>query len=51
MLQALLSKMTQSKGSVRVGGGVIAFVPQSPWVQNLTLRENILFGLPYDQAR
>ncbi|KAI8465820.1 MAG: putative ABC transporter [Monoraphidium minutum] len=51
VLQALLSKMTATKGSVRVGGGVAAYVPQSPWVQNLSLRENILFGLPYDEAR
>ncbi|KIY99894.1 ABC transporter, multidrug resistance associated protein [Monoraphidium neglectum] len=51
VLQALLSKMTATRGTVHVGGGVTAYVPQSPWVQNLTLRENILFGLPYDEAR
>ena len=51
ILQALLSKMTAAKGSVKVGSGAIAYVPQTPWVQNLTLRENILFGLPYDEAR
>ena len=31
--------------------GSIAYVPQESWVFNATLRENILFGLPYDEAR
>jgi len=50
VLQALLSKMTASRGDVQVGG-VIAYVPQSPWVQNLSLKDNILFGLPFDEGR
>jgi ATP-binding cassette subfamily C (CFTR/MRP) protein 1 len=29
--------------------GKIALVPQTPFVLNATLRDNILFGLPYDQ--
>lgn len=24
--------------------GKIAYVPQQPWIQNLTLKENVLFG-------
>ncbi|RSL68019.1 hypothetical protein CEP54_002988 [Fusarium duplospermum] len=28
-----------------------AFVPQNPWIEAGTLRENILFGLPYNEAR
>lgn len=24
---------------------------QTPWVQNMTLKENILFGLPFDEDR
>jgi ABC-type multidrug transport system fused ATPase/permease subunit len=28
-----------------------AFVGQIPWLENATLRDNILFGLPYDSAR
>ncbi len=51
MLQALLSKMTAACGTVHVGAGAIAYVPQTPWVQNLSLRDNILFGLPFDQER
>ncbi|KAL9636160.1 MAG: hypothetical protein Q9164_002999, partial [Protoblastenia rupestris] len=29
----------------------IAFVAQIPWIENATIRENILFGLPYDAGR
>lgn len=50
VLQAILGKMTAAQGSVQVGGS-IAYVPQTPWVQNLTLRENILFGLEFDEAK
>lgn len=50
VLQAILSKMVVAKGTVAVGGR-IAYVPQSPWVQNLSLRDNILFGMPYDEAK
>lgn len=29
----------------------VAFVAQIPWIENATIRNNILFGLPYDQGR
>lgn len=29
----------------------IAYVSQVPWIENATLRDNILFGLPYDEQR
>ena len=28
-----------------------AYVAQVPWIENATLRENVLFGLPYDEER
>ncbi|KAL7620647.1 hypothetical protein AAE478_009642 [Parahypoxylon ruwenzoriense] len=31
--------------------GAIAFVAQIPWIENATVKENILFGLPYDAYR
>ncbi|KAJ3489903.1 hypothetical protein NLG97_g5894 [Lecanicillium saksenae] len=31
--------------------GSVAFVSQSPWLENATLRDNIIFGLPYDEER
>jgi ABC-type uncharacterized transport system fused permease/ATPase subunit len=50
LLQAILSKMVVAQGRLAVGGA-IAYVPQTPWVQNLSLRDNILFGMPFDEAR
>jgi ABC-type transport system involved in cytochrome bd biosynthesis fused ATPase/permease subunit len=50
ILQAILSKMVVQQGRLDVGG-TIAYVPQTPWVQNLSLRDNILFGMPYDEAK
>lgn len=29
----------------------IAYVAQIPWIENATIRDNILFGLPYDPVR
>ena len=37
-------------GSVSVAGS-ISFTQQDPWIQNMTLRDNILMGEPYDAAR
>ncbi|KZV87123.1 multidrug resistance-associated ABC transporter [Exidia glandulosa HHB12029] len=31
--------------------GVCAYVPQVSWLQNATIRENILFHLPYNEVR
>ena len=31
--------------------GVLAYVPQIPWVFSGTIRENILFGEPYDETK
>ncbi|KAI1497200.1 P-loop containing nucleoside triphosphate hydrolase protein [Biscogniauxia marginata] len=31
--------------------GAVAFVAQIPWIENATVKENILFGLPYDDYR
>lgn len=29
----------------------IAYVSQTPWIENATIRDNILFGLPYNESR
>lgn len=31
--------------------GAVAFVGQTPWLESASFRDNILFGLPYDEAR
>ncbi|GLE11494.1 hypothetical protein PINS_up023950 [Pythium insidiosum] len=47
---ALLGEMTKRSGSVYVGGSV-AFCSQQPWIQHRTLRDNVLFGLPFDRKK
>jgi hypothetical protein len=32
-------------------GGRVSYVPQNPWCQNLSLRDNITFGLPFDEEK
>ncbi|VDL80145.1 unnamed protein product [Nippostrongylus brasiliensis] len=49
LLQAILGEMNKISGSVNVSGSV-AYVPQQAWIQNLTLRNNILFNRTYDRA-
>ncbi|EJD37726.1 hypothetical protein AURDEDRAFT_187977 [Auricularia subglabra TFB-10046 SS5] len=50
LLQAIIGEMRRTAGRVEVNGR-IAYTPQSPWIQNATLRDNILFGQPYDEDR
>ncbi|KAJ8344973.1 hypothetical protein SKAU_G00291660 [Synaphobranchus kaupii] len=43
LLSALLGEMEKRSGRVTVRGSV-AYVPQQAWIQNASMRENILFG-------
>ncbi|ETW02777.1 hypothetical protein H310_05268 [Aphanomyces invadans] len=47
---ALLGEMRRLDGSVFVAGDV-AYFAQQPWIQNATIRDNILFGKPFDAAK
>jgi ATP-binding cassette, subfamily C (CFTR/MRP), member 1 len=38
-------------GSQIVFGGDVAYVPQTPWIMNATLRDNILFGRESDEEK
>ncbi|KAJ7771298.1 ABC protein [Mycena maculata] len=50
LLQGLIGEMRLVEGSFSFGGRV-AYCPQSAWIQNATLRDNVLFGLPYEEER
>ncbi|ETW05066.1 hypothetical protein H310_04101 [Aphanomyces invadans] len=47
---ALLGEMVTQRGTVAIRGAV-AYVPQQPWIQHMTIRDNILFGLPFDRVK
>lgn len=49
LLLAILGGIDKRQGSVVELRGRVAYVPQQPWIFNASLRENILFGLAYDQ--
>ncbi|XP_041482958.1 multidrug resistance-associated protein 5-like isoform X1 [Lytechinus variegatus] len=50
LINAILSHMIMVDGSVAVDG-TFAYVPQQACILNTTLRENILFGLEFDEDR
>lgn len=50
LVAAVLGEMTRLGGHVNVDGSV-AYVAQTAWIINATLRENVTMGLPYDEAR
>ncbi|KAF8936121.1 hypothetical protein BGZ58_004586 [Dissophora ornata] len=50
LVGALLGEMHKYSGTVRSYGS-LAYVAQSAWILNDTVRNNILFGKPYDKER
>nr|XP_039264358.1 multidrug resistance-associated protein 1-like [Styela clava] len=46
LISAILGDMEKKNGYVEVNGS-IAYVPQTAWIQNATLQDNILFGQKY----
>ncbi|KAI9204423.1 P-loop containing nucleoside triphosphate hydrolase protein, partial [Polychytrium aggregatum] len=50
LLNALVGEMKRSRGSVFFSGSV-GYCPQTAWIQNATLRDNVLFGLPIDDKK
>ncbi|KAF5371833.1 hypothetical protein D9615_009539 [Tricholomella constricta] len=50
LLQGLIGEMRLVGGTFSFGGRV-SYCPQSAWIQNASLRDNILFGQPFDEDR
>jgi ABC-type transport system involved in cytochrome bd biosynthesis fused ATPase/permease subunit len=48
LVAALLGDINCTSGEVRLSGSV-AYVPQEPWIQHATIRDNILFGQQMDE--
>lgn len=50
LMSALLGEMTLLEGEVKLSPDMrnIGYVPQQPWIQNKTLRDNILFGKQFE---
>lgn len=50
LLNSLIGETKKIKGSVTFSGPV-GYAPQQTWIQNATVKENILFGTDYDESR
>ncbi|CAG8740969.1 9300_t:CDS:10, partial [Gigaspora margarita] len=50
LLTSLIGEMKRINGEVLFGGNVV-YCPQTAWIQNATIKDNITFGLPYDEEK
>ncbi|CAI6285620.1 unnamed protein product [Periconia digitata] len=50
LLSALAGEMRKTAGSITIGSTRRAICPEQPWIQNATLRANVLFGRQWDAA-
>ncbi|KAG0211857.1 hypothetical protein BGX28_007312 [Mortierella sp. GBA30] len=50
LLQAVVGNMTQSSGEI-IRGTNISYASQTAWIQNATIRDNILLDTPFDERR
>ncbi|KAG1887345.1 ABC protein [Suillus subluteus] len=50
LLQGLIGEMRKVSGHVSFSGRV-GYCPQTAWIQNTTLRDNITFGQPFEEDR
>ncbi|KAF7295535.1 ABC protein [Mycena indigotica] len=52
LLQGLVGEMRiDGAKSTWAFGGRVAYCPQTAWIQNATLRDNVVFGQPFDEER
>lgn len=51
LLQALLGELDLCEGELLKPNAPIAYCAQTPWLQSMSIRDNILFGSPYDDVR
>uniref|UniRef100_A0A182M010 Uncharacterized protein n=1 Tax=Anopheles culicifacies TaxID=139723 RepID=A0A182M010_9DIPT len=51
LLRALIGTVPRTAGTSTITWNRISYCPQTPWIHSGTIRDNILFGQEYDQAR
>jgi ABC-type transport system involved in cytochrome bd biosynthesis fused ATPase/permease subunit len=51
IINGIIGEVTASAGTSISMKGKIAYVSQTAFIMNTTLRENVLFGEPYDRSR
>lgn len=51
LLQALLGELDKLSGVSRIPDEMVGYCAQSPWLQSMSIRDNILFSSPYNEQR
>jgi ABC-type multidrug transport system fused ATPase/permease subunit len=51
LLQALLGELDQLSGEYHRTNEMVGYCGQTPWLQSMSIRENILFSAPYEETR
>lgn len=51
LLQAILGELDQNSGELIRSEAMFGYCAQSPWLQSMSIRENILFSAPYEEER
>ncbi|KAF2795880.1 ABC bile acid transporter-like protein [Melanomma pulvis-pyrius CBS 109.77] len=51
LLLALLGEMDKTQGECIRPEQIVGYCAQTPWLQSMSIRDNILFSYPYEEAR
>ncbi|KAK4034999.1 putative ATP-dependent permease [Parachaetomium inaequale] len=51
LLQAILGELDQLRGERVVPAEMVGYCAQTPWLESMSIRQNILFSAVYDKAR
>lgn len=51
LLQALLGELDKTAGILIRPDEIVGYCAQTPWLQSMSIRDNILFSYPYEEAR
>lgn len=51
LLHAILGELDQDGGDRHVPPEMVGYCAQTPWLESMSIRENILFCTPYDKTR
>ena len=51
LLQALLGELDKTAGELTRPDQVVGYCAQTPWLQSMSIRDNILFSEPYEETR
>ncbi|KAH7035248.1 P-loop containing nucleoside triphosphate hydrolase protein [Microdochium trichocladiopsis] len=51
LLEGILGELDQTAGHSVLPNEMVGYCAQAPWLQNMSIRDNILFNFPYDPVR